>query len=392
MKRAPVILAVVVMAAAVAAGLGRASAPSGIAFTAERAPLAATPAVHGAVSGRTFGAPAWSPDGRHVAWMMLDARGTTVWVADASGRNAHPLHTFPLSAAIAPRPQQIAWETRGSLLVAKCPLLQRLSLSGELRFVASVTCGGFSIDAARRRVANGVGNPCSDPSCAGSVRVIDLHSGKVTLVGSPTDVNYNAAISPNGRSVAYMVEMVNNVDITGVWLAPTSGRGTPHQVVPAADLSRGAAPVWSPDGRLIAYLTSSPRFYLTVLRLNGGTRRFGSGGRLVTGAVFSPDSRFLAYDAGTRSYALSTLRVVNVRTRHVVLRAPRSVRDVRGQAWSPDGTKLLITTSCGLDEANFRSRHWMTFRACQQQTDTAPRASLPPNARAAQSHRDSSLP
>lgn len=363
MKRAPVILAVVVMAAATAAGLGRASAPSRLAFRAERAPLAATPGVRSAVSGRTFGAPAWSPDGRHVAWMMVDSNEWTVWVAGASGQNAHPLRTFPLSAGIGPRAQEIAWEARGSLLVDECPQLWRLSLSGRLTFVASVTCDGFSIDAARRRVANGQ-DECPNPLCAGSVRVVNLRSRKVIQIGSPADVNYHAALSPNGNSVAYVREVVNEELPNGIWLAPTSGVGTPHLIVPADHLSPAATPAWAPDGRLIAYLTSYPRFYLTVRRLKGGTRRFGSG-NLITGAVFSPDSRFLAYDEQTRSYALSGLRVVNIGTGHVALRSPPSVRLVRGQAWSPDGTKLLITTSCGLDEANFRSRHWMTFRACQ---------------------------
>jgi Tol biopolymer transport system component len=205
---------------------------------------------------------------------------------------------------------------------------------------------------------------CPNPSCAGSVRVIDLRSGRVTLVGSSTDVNYGAALSPDGRSVAYELELVNDGQSDGIWLAPSSGRGTPHQIVPADQASSLADFVWSPDGRLIAYLTSQPRFFLTVRRLNRGTRRFG----LVwpfAGAVFSPDSRFLAYDEQKQSYPLSDLRVVNVRTGRVALRSPRDVRVVRGQAWSPDGTKLLITTSCGLDEANFQTRHWQTFRACR---------------------------
>lgn len=280
-------------------------------------------------------------------------------MAEASGRKARPLHKFP--PAPLPSTLQIAWESRSSLLIAACPRLQRLSVSGRLKLLASVTCDGFSIDARRRRLANGR-DPCPNPSCAGSVHVLDLRSGKVTSVGSPADVNYHAALSPNGRSVSYVREVVNEEVPSGIWLAPTSGRGTPYPIVSAAHLSPAADPVWSPDGLRIAYLTSYPQFYLTVRRLNGGTRRFGPGG-IITGAVFSPDSRLLAYDQEMR-YRHVALRVVNVRTGRVALNSPPWVRVVRGQAWSPDGTKLLITTSCGLAEATIRSRHWRTFRAC----------------------------
>jgi Tol biopolymer transport system component len=271
---------------------------------------------------------------------------------------------------------QIAWERAGSLLVADYPRLSRLSLSGRLNFVAAdrapglLNNGSFSIDASRRQVAIG-SDECIGPTteCAGSsVRVIDLRGSKVVaLVGSPADLNDNVALSPDGRSVAYLRESLPSGQLLGIWLAPISGAGTPYQVAPSE--GSGQDPVWSPDGHLLAYVDDTG---LWVLRLNSGTRtKITSESEGPGGAVFSPDSRFLAYDQ-TSGLERAVATVVNLRTGHVYLRSPPWTGNMQGQAWSPDGTKLLVTSRCGLYEVNIQTRHWRTFRACHWRVHTAP--------------------
>jgi dipeptidyl aminopeptidase/acylaminoacyl peptidase len=66
-------------------------------------------------------------------------------------------------------------------------------------------------------------------------------------------------VSPDGRSVAYVVEALNpekDAYQTDVWLVPaTGGEARPLASSPASDES----PRWSPDGRFVAFLSDRPR-------------------------------------------------------------------------------------------------------------------------------------
>jgi WD40-like Beta Propeller Repeat len=62
-----------------------------------------------------LGQPAWSPDGKHVAWVAGPPNGYgTVWVANASGGHARPLHQFGQSLLGEDGVGQIEWLSRPS--------------------------------------------------------------------------------------------------------------------------------------------------------------------------------------------------------------------------------------------------------------------------------------
>jgi Tol biopolymer transport system component len=321
--------------------------------------------------------PAWSPDGSHVAWVAGPANGYgTVWVADASGRNARPLHQFGHSLLDGvDGVGQIAWETPRSLLVdaqlSGVVQLFRLNLRGQATVLNQLSDLNFSTDASRRLVATtGYTSICGHPNCPAPIHILDTATRNVTAVGRPQELDLNPALSADGRHVAYgraACPATNCGNAQGIWLAAWRN-GTRRQIV-----RNGASPVWSPNGELIAYVRQGRRgrFLLEVLRLGGKTRPFGS--RFAgEPPVFSPDSRSLAYVAGygRPGSAHAGVAVVSLQTHGIVRRAGTFVTVEGRPAWSPDGTKLLVAartskTNCtSLWIAAPRLGPWRRFRSC----------------------------
>jgi len=101
-----------------------------------------------------------------------------------------------------------------------------------------------------------------------------------------------ASISPDGKTLAYLV-YDNNSGSSSIWLMQTSGAGS-TQIIPQGD-----TPVWSPDGRKLAYTSSS---------------------------------RISLYDTGTHTASLLTGDV--------------SVSE-GSPSWSSDGTKIAFISNRG---------------------------------------------
>jgi Tol biopolymer transport system component len=321
--------------------------------------------------------PVWYQDGKHVAWVAGPTNGYgTVWVADASGRNARALHQFghsPLDGVDGVG--QIAWQTSSSLLVdaqlGGVVQLFRLTLRGQATALNQLSDLNFSTDASRRLVATtGYTSTCGHPNCPAPIHILDTATRNVTAVGRPGELDLFPALSPDGRRVAFdraACPATNCGNADGVWLAAWRNN-TRRQIVRS-----GASPVWSPNGELIAYVKQGRqgRFRLQVLRLGGTTRSIGSrfGGEP---PVFSPDSRSLAYVAGygRPNSTHAGVAVVDLHTHRNVRRAGTFALVDGRPTWSPDGTKLVVAArtskaNCtSLWIARARSGAWRRFRSC----------------------------
>jgi len=109
----------------------------------------------------------------------------------------------------------------------------------------------------------------------------------------------DAQVSPDGKWVAYTVatpDMDANRNASNVWMVATAG-GAPMQLTQSG---HDSSPVWSPDGKTIAFLSSrSGDSQVYLLSMDGGEAEQLT--HLSTGAdivKWSPDGKTIAFTSG----------------------------------------------------------------------------------------------
>ena len=107
------------------------------------------------------------------------------------------------------------------------------------------------------------------------------------------------AISPDGKWVAYTVavpDMEANRNASNIWLAPTAV----GEAIQLTQSGKDSSPVWSPDGKMIAFISSrSGDGQVYLLSMEGGEARPLT--KLSTGAdlaIWSPDGKTIAFTSG----------------------------------------------------------------------------------------------
>src|SRR5579863_1317452 len=108
-----------------------------------------------------------------------------------------------------------------------------------------------------------------------------------------------AQVSPDGKWVAYTVstpDMDANRGASNIWIVPTAG-GASLQLTQSG---HDSSPVWSPDGKTIAFLSSrSGDSQVYLLSMDGGEAKPLT--HLSTGAdnlKWSPDGKTIAFTSG----------------------------------------------------------------------------------------------
>jgi hypothetical protein len=260
--------------------------------------------------------PMVSPNGSQLAWV----EGSTwrIWVANTDGTGAHVFGSSFAQAGIG----QIAWTPQGMVVDSNYTLFL-LSATGKRTKLSLVGDQLFSVGGTRAASGSGQGS--------GPITVVGLLTRKVTRVGSPAVGNGEPSLSPDGRRVAW-------AGPGGVSIAPASGGGVRELV------SGGSCPLWSPDGRSIAYLTLARNGQdLHVIAAAGGSSRLLAtrAGRCGT-LVWSRDSKRIAF-------APQRIVIVDVASKRLT-RSPGLGRVVGGLAWSRDGSDLYATSRPLADE------------------------------------------
>ena len=152
--------------------------------------------------------------------------------------------------------------------------------------------------------------------------------GSTAQLSAEPDLELDAAISPDGRFVAYSAGVFGRMRI---YVRQVDG----GQRLPLSDGVGGSHrwPNWSPDGSRIAFMGGDAIYVVPAL---GGTpdRAIESSGRVLLTPAWSPDGRQLAYadDRGLWVRALD-----GGEPRQVV-----EARAVHSPAWSPDGRRIAF--------------------------------------------------
>ncbi len=249
--------------------------------------------------------PAWSPDGRTIAFVSArNDEGAQVWLMPASGGEARQLTHVDGGVSGGP-----VWSADGSRMAfpvdvwpasdSAAARAQRLKAAGSTAQIYDelmVRHWDTWEDQMRSHVF------VADPA-TGEARDITPGPYDTPPLGLGGFQDYS--LSPDGSELAF----VRNIDVptsvgTGndVWVVPTAG-GEP-KLITQSD-GNDAAPVYSPDGRWIAYLAQArpgfeaDRAVLTLYDRRSGEIRplTGDFDHSVLAFEWSPDSRTLWFNA-----------------------------------------------------------------------------------------------
>ncbi len=211
---------------------------------------------------------------------------------------------------------------------------QAIDFTRALSDVPGYTSGARAVPATKR--------PRRGPWIAGAVAAVALVAvivgllmrrgpeplvmGAVThITRSPDTLNFDAAISPDGRFVAYASGDVGQMRL---YVRQVSG-STPVSI--ATGLSGDHRwPRWSPDGSRLAFVANEGIHVIPAL--GGAPRLVVSLGRIGGQPAWSPDGTQLAYsDSG----GISTIPVAGGASRRVV-----HTIEAHSPSWSPDGKRI----------------------------------------------------
>ncbi len=293
--------------------------------------------------GYSASRPQWSPDGKYLSFLAARNEGKTqVWVLDRRGGEAQQLTDIPQGVS------GYEWSPDGKkiLLVLRDPKPEDLEKDEEKKKTKKPEPWVIDRLQFKRDRTGYLDNRHSHlyVYTPGEKEPIQITSG-----------NYDEsqpAWSPDGKLVAFVSNRTDNPDgnnNTDIWVvsAENTDRGqTLLQVTknPGTDRS----PAWSPDGRFLAYVTTTePEIiwyatdHLAVVSAEGGEPRLltQSLDRNVSSPRFSPDGKFIYFlleDSAERHLA----RIANDGTD--LTRPVSGQRSVRSYALGKDGLPAVL--------------------------------------------------
>ena len=226
-------------------------------------------------------APAWSPDGRQVAYLRFHPGSAPgIWVVDTAGVAPH--------AILAGSWGFLDWSPDGThLAISAFAGIYTVKLNGDS--LKKITTTGF----APRWSPDGkeLVFQTRDTTGIGTIWIVSRDgTGLRSLAPPGTDSWDEPDWSPDGTHLVH-IRRSGGTGLADVYVMDTTGHAEQRLTT---DVSEKQGPVWSPDGKWIAvsFGTFAPANDLWIMRPDGTeAHRLTYGGDL----SWSPDSRRIAY-------------------------------------------------------------------------------------------------
>jgi TolB protein len=245
-------------------------------------------------SGGRSRQPAWSPDGRQVAFVKMGDNSSDIWLMNADGSNARAITHFASADLRASHwAFQPTWSPDGKTIAY---VSEEASFDLALWMMNADGSGRREI-AALNAYTGGIDNPAWAPdgtrvavtayrNGVAQVWVIDLNTGQWTQLSKSEGGAYDAAWSPDGMFVAYVARDKGTNDI---WVVAADG-SSPTRVT-ASGWCR--SPSWSPDGAYLGYLNGSGGyfdFWMVKVTPQGKVLKLGEPEQVTKNAQLDPAS------------------------------------------------------------------------------------------------------
>ena len=294
-------------------------------------------------AGQSHRHPQFLPDGKHVVYFsaLLGAANNGVYVVDIDSKKSQFI-TASQARAQYVEPGYLLYVKERSILAQPfsasslklsgraVPIAQQVQL-GSLRWVSNYAASGDTL-------------VCESEEGGGLWQLtwFDVDGKELGKVGEPRELTA-IAVSPDGKRAAAVISEQNGSK-TSLWMYDL-----PRALANRFNVDAGNAddPVWSPDGRQLAYSYDSSAGWKILMRAADGTgspQELLSSDLSVHPVAWSPDGKFIAYEAANPSNKKSEVWILPVSGDHKPFVFQRADAQVHGATFSSDARWFVYVT------------------------------------------------